>query len=86
MVGENRPHVLYVEDDAAVLELGVTALEEGGFSVATAATGAEAIQQLQSDGAGFIALVSDIDLVAGWTAGQLRARRASSFRAWRSSM
>jgi CheY-like chemotaxis protein len=75
MVGENAPHVLYVEDEPAVLDIGVTALEEGGFSVATAATGAEAIRKLEADGAGFIALVTDIDL-AGGVDGWAVARRA----------
>lgn len=75
MVGEKAPNVLYVEDEPAVLDLGVTALEEGGFSVATAGTGAEAIAQLEAEGAAFSALVTDIDLrggVDGWTV----ARRA----------
>lgn len=33
MTDENGPLVLYVEDDLAVLELGVAALEEGSFRV-----------------------------------------------------
>jgi CheY-like chemotaxis protein len=67
--------VLYVEDEPAVLELGVSALEEGGFRVASASTAAEAIRQLEAPDAAFAALVTDIDLrdnSSGWEV----ARRA----------
>ena len=75
MVGETAPHVLYVEDDMAVLELGVNALEDGGFSVTTAVNAAEAIRQLEAKGPGFIALITDIDLPGG-ADGWAVARRA----------
>lgn len=74
-VGETAPHVLYVEDDTAVLELGVNALEEGGFSVTTAVNAAGAIRQLEAEGPGFIALITDIDLPGG-ADGWSVARRA----------
>lgn len=67
--------MLYVEDEPAVLELGVSALEEGGFRVASASTAAEAIRQLEAPDAAFAALVTDIDLrdnSSGWEV----ARRA----------
>ncbi|ACG80240.1 response regulator receiver domain protein (CheY-like receiver) (plasmid) [Phenylobacterium zucineum HLK1] len=75
MAEEDAPLVLYVEDEPAVLELGVSALEEGGFRVASASTGAGAIRQLETPDAAFAALVTDIDLgdnSSGWEV----ARRA----------
>ncbi|MFN3515504.1 MAG: response regulator [Phenylobacterium sp.] len=75
MAEEDAPLVLYVEDEPAVLELGVSALEEGGFRVASASTGAGAIRQLEAPDAAFAALVTDIDLgdnSSGWDV----ARRA----------
>lgn len=75
MAEEDAALVLYVEDEPAVLELGVSALEEGGFRVASASTAAEAIRQLEAPDAAFAALVTDIDLrdnSSGWEV----ARRA----------
>lgn len=75
MPAETAPLVLYVGDDAAVLDVGVCALEDGGFRVAQASTGADALRQLEAAGAAFAALVTDIDL-AGGASGWDVARRA----------
>lgn len=66
---ENAPLVLFVEDEPAVLDLGVTALEEGGFRVESTQSGADAIRALETPDPAFRALVTDIDLpgsVDGW--------------------
>ncbi|MFC3077688.1 response regulator [Phenylobacterium terrae] len=60
----DAPLVLYVEDEPAVLDLGVTALEEGGFRVERAASADDAIRALERHPA-FRALVTDIDLPGG---------------------
>ncbi|MCK5911396.1 MAG: response regulator, partial [Caulobacter sp.] len=59
---------------ARFMELGVTALEEGGFRVEPVRSGADAICALESPDAPFRALVTDIDIPApdGWDV----ARRA----------
>jgi len=75
MADENAPLVLYAEDEPAVLDLGVMVLEDGGFRVESAQTGADAIHALEKVDARFVALVTDIDLgrgVSGWEV----ARRA----------
>jgi CheY-like chemotaxis protein len=72
----NAPLILYVEDDAPVLELGVTALEEGGFQVKAVQSGPDAIAALENPDAVIRALVTDIDLpggISGWDIGR-RAR------------
>lgn len=69
MPDENAPLVLYVEDEPALLDLGVAALEEGGFRVEAIRSGAEAIRALEKPNPAFRALVTDIDLpggVDGW--------------------
>ncbi len=75
MEGGEGPHVLYVEDDEAVRDLGVSALEEGGFRVTSAAAASEAIRRLEAPAAVFAALVTDIDL-GGNSNGWDLARRA----------
>lgn len=65
MADENAPLVLYVEDEPAVLDLGVIALEEGGFRVEPIRSGADAIRALETPDAAFRALVTDIDLPGG---------------------
>ncbi|MBA4794428.1 MAG: response regulator [Phenylobacterium sp.] len=72
---EPAPLVLYVEDDPAVCDLGVTALEEGGYRVTAVDSGAAAIALLETPGADFVALVTDIDL-KGDSSGWDVARRA----------
>lgn len=69
MSDPNAPLILYVEDDAPVLELGVTALEEGGFQVKAVQSGPDAIAALENPDAVIRALVTDIDLpggISGW--------------------
>lgn len=65
MADENAPLVLYVEDEPAVLDLDVTALEEGGFRVEPIQSGADAIRALEKPDPAFRALVTDIDLPGG---------------------
>jgi DNA-binding response OmpR family regulator len=71
----SAPLVLYVEDDPAVMDLGVGALEDGGFGVVGVGSGAEALRELDRTDVTFKALVTDIDLpgeINGWEV----ARRA----------
>lgn len=73
--------VLLVDDDALVHEVIRLALEDGGFEVVSAATGAEAIALLDARHGTIHALVTDINLgkdVDGWAvarhARELQAR------------
>lgn len=45
---DHRPTVLMVEDNALVLELGATVLDEAGYAVITATSADEALAQLQA--------------------------------------
>jgi CheY-like chemotaxis protein len=56
---------LYVEDEPLIQELGVTALEEAGFALVAAQSGAEAISLLDARAVEFKALITDIDLAKG---------------------
>ena len=62
--------VLVVEDELLIRDLVVHSLEEGGFSVAVAGNGDEAIAMLEKkDGPEYRALVTDIDIGSktnGW--------------------
>jgi DNA-binding NtrC family response regulator len=61
--------VFIVEDDEVIRQLLEDALTEGGFTVAMAVTGDEAMQMLEADGASYSALVTDINLpgkFSGW--------------------
>ncbi len=63
------PLVLYVEDEALILEMGVVALEEAGFQVTARSTGPEGMAELNTRGAELKAVITDIDLpggVSGW--------------------
>ncbi|MBJ7407058.1 MAG: response regulator [Bradyrhizobium sp.] len=63
------PIVLVIEDEDAILALVEDALEEGGFQIATAKTGEEAITLLKGDLLPYRALVTDVNLpgrVDGW--------------------
>jgi len=64
-----------VEDEPAIRDLVHEALEDGGFAVAKASSGTEAIAMLEAEGAEFRALVSDIHLGPGPTGWDV-ARRA----------
>lgn len=63
------PIVLVIEDEDAILAVVEDALEEGGFQIATAKTGEEAITLLKGDLLPYRALVTDVNLpgrVDGW--------------------
>ena len=64
-----------MEDEPAIRDLVHEALEDGGFAVAKASSGTEAIAMLEAEGAEFRALVSDIHLGPGPTGWDV-ARRA----------
>lgn len=62
------PIVLVIEDEDAILAVVEDALEEGGFQIATAKTGEEAVTLLKG-GLPYRALVTDVNLpgrVDGW--------------------
>ncbi|MFI4966029.1 MAG: response regulator [Caulobacterales bacterium] len=69
MADDGGPLLLYVEDEPLILDLGVTGLEDAGFTVAAYRSGQDAIAALDRRGAEFKALITDIDLdgqVDGW--------------------
>ena len=71
------PILLLVEDEQALQSLLETALADEGFSVVIAGSGAKAIAELESHGADFKALITDIRLGTGpdgWEVGH-RARQ-----------
>ena len=57
--------VLYVEDDDLIRELSAAALEEAGFKVMVAESGAAAFDALDNDADPFCAMVTDVNLGAG---------------------
>jgi DNA-binding NtrC family response regulator len=59
--------ILLVEDEAFIQDLVELALQEGGFAVAKASNGDEAMAMLEADETEFHALVSDINLGRGPT-------------------
>jgi CheY-like chemotaxis protein len=71
--------VLVVEDDQAVQSMIADALTDGGFELAIAASGEEALPLLGSDIEKYRALITDINLVGkldGWAV----ARRARELK------
>lgn len=63
-----QPLVLLAEDEAPISDLVREGLQDAGYEVVTASSGAEAIKALETD-RDFIALISDINLggpPAGW--------------------
>jgi DNA-binding response OmpR family regulator len=63
------PIILVIEDDEAVQGLVADAVNEGGFEVATARTGEEAVTLLKGRQTQYRALVTDIKLLGrfnGW--------------------
>jgi CheY-like chemotaxis protein len=60
-----KPTVLLVEDDAAVMLLAQDALEGGGYTVVTASHGAEALTALDGRIGELSGLVTDIRLGSG---------------------
>ena len=66
---EILPIVLLVEDDEAIQGIVEDALSEGGFEVASAKTGEEAVTLLKGQRVAYCALVTDINLLGrfnGW--------------------
>ncbi len=64
-----KPVVLIVDDEPLISELLRTSLEDAGFSSLTASDADGAIDLLDRDGAGFVGVVTDIDLGSardGW--------------------
>jgi len=68
--------IFVVEDEPLIQDLLENALKEGGFAVATAAAGAEAIRMLEASGADYRALVTDVHLPPGEITGWDVAKRA----------
>jgi CheY-like chemotaxis protein len=69
--------IFLVEDEISIQELLEVTLEEGGFAVAKACSGEEALAMLEADGANYRALITDVNLasrkkITGWDV----ARRA----------
>lgn len=62
--------IFVVEDDDAVRDLLIDVLQDGGFAIATATTGEEAIKMLDISGADYRALITDVNLtpnkLTGW--------------------
>ena len=68
--------VFVVEDEAIIQEMLEDALTVGGFAVATAGSGSEAIYMLEMSNACYRALVTDVNLLPGKLTGWDVARRA----------
>ena len=68
--------IFVVEDEHEIKDLLEDALEEGGFAVATAANGAQAIQMLEAADTDYRALVTDVHLPPGELTGWDVAKRA----------
>ena len=72
--GQELPTILVVEDDQLVQGMVEESLTDGGFAVAIAASGEEAVALLKSKAASFRALVTDINLPGkadGWEIARL---------------
>lgn len=72
------PIILVVEDDQLIQGLVEDTLSDGGFDIAIAASGEEAVTLLQGHSGKYCALVTDINLkgkMDGWEVAQ-RAREA----------
>ncbi len=59
---EGFGHILFVDDDDAVLSMGREILESFGYTVATAINGKQALDLFQKDAEAFDALVSDYSM------------------------
>jgi DNA-binding response OmpR family regulator len=68
--------VFIVEDEQPIRDLLEEALEDGGFAVATAAAGEDAIQMLEAPETEYRALVTDVNLSPGKLTGWDVAKRA----------
>jgi len=75
---DRPPCILIVEDEILVRMFAVDALEDGGFQVEQAATGAEAMAQLEKLGNAISAVIIDLglpDRQGDEVAAQMRASR-----------
>ena len=79
------PALCLVEDDALIRELLETSLTDAGFEVIEVSCGTKALAEFDADAARFRAVITDIRLGAGPTAGRSRVRLANSFPPCRSS-
>jgi two-component system, cell cycle response regulator CpdR len=61
----SRKHILFVEDEAPLLELISDALSFEGFKVTAARNGVEALDLLDREDAGYDVIVSDISMPEG---------------------
>jgi len=68
--------IFVVEDDKQIKDLLEDALKEGGFAVASAVEGADAIRMLEVEGADYRVLVTDVHLPPGQLTGWDVAKRA----------
>jgi len=76
---DRPPRILIVEDEILVRMFAVDALEDGGFQVHEAATGAEAVAQLTQLGDAISAVIIDLglpDRQGDEVAAQMRAIRS----------
>jgi DNA-binding response OmpR family regulator len=73
--------VLVVEDEQLIHALLTATLSEGGFAVATAADGEEAIRMLEAPDVSYRALVTDVNLSPGKLTGWDVAKRARELHA-----
>jgi DNA-binding response OmpR family regulator len=62
--------VLIVEDEPLIQEMLEAPLKDGGYEVATAANGDEAVSMLEAQGSAFQAVITDVNLgrnkLSGW--------------------
>lgn len=68
--------VLVVEDEPLLLDTLKAMLQDGGFEVADASDGEQAVEMLDGNLAGYRALVTDVNLVPGKLTGWDVARHA----------
>jgi len=76
------PIILVFEDDDLIQNIVEEALTEGGFELAIAASGEEAVTLLQSGAANYRALVTDISLkgrIDGWEIAKKAREKDSAF-------
>jgi two-component system cell cycle response regulator CpdR len=69
MPNENKPTVLLVDDEILILDLLQSAIEEGGYNVMLASSGAMALSMLDQHALQLAGIVTDVNLGAeesGW--------------------
>ena len=72
----NERTILVVEDDAPIREVVATVLEEEGYNVVSAASGAEGLRWLESNAADLVVLDMRMPIMDGWKfAEELRDRQ-----------